>query len=154
MRVPVEIRVLTKFERRGDDECWPWLAAKASGYGVIWGALGRRAGYAHRLLYTMMVGPIPDGLTLDHLCHNRDDTCLGGPTCPHRGCVNPRHLQPCSPGENASRSRNAPYNIKARQTHCLRGHELPARSGGARRNCLACGRSYYWRKKAAEQVSA
>jgi len=89
--------------------CWEWTACRTkSGYGII-GAGGRHA-YAHRVAYELCVGPIPEGLTLDHLCRNR-------------GCVNPAHLEPVTMRENLRRG-DSPVGREARQTHCLRGHPL------------------------------
>jgi hypothetical protein len=59
------------------------------------GALGAwEAGYAHRLVYRALRGPIPDGLTLDHLCRVP-------------ACVNPWHLEPVTAAENSRRDRIA-----------------------------------------------
>src|SRR5271167_976762 len=75
------------------DTCWLWKGFLHNGYGHIrdknW-----KIQLAHRVAYELLVGPIPVGLTIDHLCHNTDDTCKGGSTCPHRECVNPAHLEP------------------------------------------------------------
>jgi hypothetical protein len=97
---------------------------------------GYRQQSVHRLAYEMFVGQIPEGLTLDHLCHTNDLTCPGGNGCLHRRCVNPAHLEPVTRGENTSRGGNA---IK---THCKRGHEFTPENtymtpGGARQ-CRAC----------------
>lgn len=65
------------------DECWPWLGVKnQKGYGMVSDWLkfnGSRL--AHRLTYEYLIGPIPDGLVIDHLCRNP-------------GCVNPYHMEP------------------------------------------------------------
>ena len=78
-------RVLSKFTRGADDECWLWTdKPDAKGYGVI--KIGGKVKKAHRVVYEMMVGPIPDGWTIDH---NWDAGCK------HRHCVNwVRHLRP------------------------------------------------------------
>lgn len=134
-------RFWTKVDRRGPDECWPWLSARDDGgYPIFWLG-GGVSGKAHRLVYEDQVGAIPEGLTLDHTCHNADRSCSGGPTCEHRRCVNPTHLEPCPKGENARRSHNAPYNVKAAQTHCKRGHEFDEKNTAihnGRRECRAC----------------
>lgn len=74
-----------------DNGCWNFTGPirKKSGYG----AAGRH-GYAHRYFYRELVGPIPEGLHIDHLCMNKQ-------------CVNPKHLEPVTPGENARRYRAA-----------------------------------------------
>lgn len=112
-------------------ECWPWLGAtNPNGYGSIWApALGKTV-RAHRWSYEFHVGPIPDGMTIDHLCRNR-------------GCVNPAHLEAVPFTENNRRG-NSPSAINARRTHCVHGHELAGqnlsvRDNGSRR-CRACER--------------
>src|SRR5690606_41377855 len=62
-------------------------------YGRI--SINNTATYAHRVAWELLMGPIPEGLTIDHLCHNKL-------------CVNPDHLEPVTFGENASRARNHP----------------------------------------------
>ena len=80
--------------------CWEWLGGKDRfGYGLFEIAgtraerekQGRRTAMAHRFAYETLVGPIPDGLTLDHLCRNTS-------------CVNPEHLEPVTEQENLARS--------------------------------------------------
>lgn len=69
--------------------CWIWTGAlTTNGYGQVrWGDRTLRA---YRLVYELLVGPIPDGLQLDHLCRNRR-------------CVNPAHLEPVTQWENWAR---------------------------------------------------
>lgn len=87
--------------------CWEWQGWKHAGYGYLWhGQKNRRA---HRIAYELLVGPIPEGLVIDHLCRNR-------------GCVNPMHLELVTNAENLLRS---PYFAENR-THCRYGHELTA----------------------------
>jgi len=92
-----------------DTGCWMWTAAvSADGYGSIkWQGDTWRA---HRLTYELLVGPIPDGLHIDHLCRNTL-------------CVNPAHLEPVTPRTNTLRGTNRAA-ANARKTHCERGHEL------------------------------
>lgn len=88
------------------DGCWEWTASlNEHGYGRI-GVGSDRWEVAHRVLYEEMVGPIPEGLRLDHLCHNEAfdrGACAGGITCLHRRCVRPDHLQPTTQTLNCSR---------------------------------------------------
>jgi hypothetical protein len=106
---------------KGDDECWLWEGCIQQGYGRVRGSLGGRVEQAHRVAYELEVGPIPDGLDLDHTCHN-DTECPGGFSCLHRRCVNPAHLEPVTRVENVYRSHVSPGGVNARKTHCIHGH--------------------------------
>jgi hypothetical protein len=143
------------FVTRGpDDECWPWqgMIGKTGSYGVL--TVARRKIYAHRVAYELLVGPIPDGLTLDHLCHTRDTTCPGGKACVHRRCVNPAHLEPVSGRINRLRGRSMPA-LNAAKTHCKHGHPFDAANTyvdkHGHRDCRTCitdaQRRYNARKK-------
>lgn len=50
-----------KVNRRESDECWDWMAAKSSGYGIFWDAEKVQKVRAHRYVYELMVAPIPEG---------------------------------------------------------------------------------------------
>lgn len=99
-------------------ECWIWTASlkQDQGYGQFTPAWGLTVA-AHLWSYQFMVGPIPDGLQVDHLCHTRDLSCPSGNACLHRRCVNPWHLEPVTPLVNTRRSSG-----HASQTHCKWGH--------------------------------
>ncbi len=105
-----------------------------------YGKTSHRGKYAivHRLGYRLMVGPIPDGLTLDHLCRNR-------------ACWNPEHLDPVTLQINNHRGDGwAGHN--ARATHCSKGHEFDDANARWRyradkrpnphRQCKQCDREY------------
>lgn len=113
--------------------CWEWQgkSVQTSGYGQL--NYGGTRRLAHRLAYELAVGPVPEGLVLDHLCRNRL-------------CVNPMHLEPVTNRENLRRGEGW-AGRNARKTHCDRGHELtadnvkvrPSRNG---RECRACAADY------------
>lgn len=114
------------------EPCKPWGGRlNDQGYGTD----GQKL--AHRTAYEREVGPIPAGMTIDHLCHSLDPTCPGGKTDPHRACTESTHLEPVPHGTNVRRGRNHFRDV----THCPRGHEYTEentmRSGGAR-YCKTC----------------
>jgi hypothetical protein len=100
--------------------------AERTGYGRITRD-GQRTG-AHRASYELVRGPIPLGLTLDHLCRNRI-------------CVHPGHLEPVTIRENVLRGKTLPAR-NAAKTHCDHGH--PFDDGNTyitpmgKRQCRAC----------------
>lgn len=73
------------------------------GYGRV--KMEGRNRLAHVAAYELEFGPLPQGMTLDHVCHTQDLTCAGGPTCAHRRCVEVAHLEPVTLAENVRRSR-------------------------------------------------
>lgn len=86
--------------------CWIWTAAiNHNGYGLFLGPRDQGMpafNAAHRWAFVAAVGPIPEGMTLDHLCYVR-------------ACVNPAHLEPVTIEENIRRA-------TSRRTGCKRGH--------------------------------
>lgn len=120
-------------------QCWPWAGrCDEDGYGLL--CIGRWYVRAHRFSYELLVGPIPEGLVIDHLCHTADPTCSG--KCPHRRCVNPAHMEPVTTTVNAERSHRL-SNYNSRKICCPHGHPLSGdnlcidTSSGARR-CRVC----------------
>lgn len=121
-------RFWAKVDKSG--ECWLWTGARDwNGYGQT--AIGHVNLRAHRVAYELERGPIPDGLTLDHLCRNPP-------------CVNPSHLEPVTSGENTMRG-DTPASVNAAKTHCPSGHPLSGDnlfsvSGRRNRRCRECHR--------------
>lgn len=131
------------------DGCWYWPGPKSpQGYGVASGPRGTRGAYTYA--FELANGPIKQGMTVDHTCHNYDETCLGGPICPHRPCVRPDHLRAVTHGVNVSSSPNFWPARRAAQTHGACGHELSGdnvyRSANGTRECRTCRNA---RKRAA-----
>ena len=87
--------------------CWLWTGKRSpDGYGLVW--RGQRPSYAHRVVYTAEVGPIEDGLMLDHLCRRR-------------ACCNPLHLEPVSKVDNQNRKE---WAQRVRRKLCPKGHDM------------------------------
>jgi hypothetical protein len=79
-------------------QCWVWQRARQSaGYGYIY--KNGRAWRAHRWYYEQTHGPIPPGMSLDHLCRNTS-------------CVNPDHLEPVSQQVNSQRGARAKITLE------------------------------------------
>ncbi|AKY03535.1 HNH endonuclease [Streptomyces phage Hydra] len=89
--------------------CWEWAAYRdRHGYGAFyWEGKDRRA---HRVSFSVLSRPIPDGMEIDHLCRNRS-------------CVNPAHLEPVTQTENIDRGENH-IGVNRTKTHCAQGHPL------------------------------
>lgn len=113
--------------------CWIWCAAHShDGYGNV--SVNRKVQLSHRVSYQRLAGPIPPGLTLDHLCRNTL-------------CVNPAHLEVVTNRVNILRGDSAAA-LFARATHCLRGHEFTPENtivkvderNRTQRICRACRR--------------
>jgi hypothetical protein len=90
-----EARFWSHVDRRGDDECWPWTSyTDRKGYGIF--RMPDRPHPAHRWAYEHFVGPIPEGLTIDHVKNKG---------CTRKDCVNfLAHLEPVTNEVNVLRS--------------------------------------------------
>lgn len=104
--------------------CWLFLGSRTSeGYGRI--RDGGRVRFAHRAAYEKLIGPVPEGLTLDHV-RSRG--------CQYKNCWNPDHLEPVSSIENIRRGGSS---IK---TSCPQGHPYDGHNKKGGRICLTCRR--------------
>lgn len=131
----VQERFWEKVEKT--DSCWIWKG------GLMGGGYGKwENSNAHRFAYKTLVGDIPEGLQLDHLCRNRQ-------------CVNPKHLEPVTAKVNTLRG-ESPSAKQARQTHCKRGHEFTEENTywttPTAKNCRACKKIHNDRNNAKRKV--
>lgn len=110
-----------------DGDCWIWHGSTTPRYGQL--RVDNRNIVAHRWVWENLVGPIADGLVLDHYA------------CRRTLCVNPDHLEPVTPLENFLRS-HAVTRINRDKTHCSRGHLLDGENTYRRpdgyRDCKIC----------------
>lgn len=125
--------------QRSPGGCWNWIGArKPTGYGNFWYA-GKTV-LAHRFAWEALVGPIPDGLTVDHICRNTS-------------CVNPAHMEIVPFAVNLLRG-ECPPAANARKTHCPQGHQYGGDNlhitRGGRRHCRTCKRD---RARAAYRIA-
>lgn len=121
------------------DTCWLWTASTTFGYGRF--REGSRLYRAHRWSYEALVGPIPEGLVIDHLCRVR-------------ACVNPDHMEPVTLCENTMRGES--FSAKhARATECPQGHPYDETNtyvdSRGRRGCNECRRERSREQRRKEQ---
>jgi hypothetical protein len=150
--------MLARIEVDWDTGCWSWTGTIDNhGYGRLGGNAG--AGI-HRLMYREVVGEIPAGLDVDHICHNADLDCRGGNGCRHRRCMNPGHLEPVPRLVNLERAQR--WIRRGRTSECTHGHQYDATntylSPSGQRNCRICvraaGLAYQRRRRARLKAAA
>lgn len=125
----LEERFWEKVDKRGPDECWPWLGSKTKGYGSIY-ANGRNTRATRVALLLCKGETVPPDKRALHTCDNPP-------------CVNPNHLFIGTPKENTLDCLRKGRRIYVRATHCKRGHEMTPEntrkgSGGRGPYCRAC----------------
>lgn len=134
-RLPERIRV----KLRRVEGCLIWegfIDKSGKGYGRAW--YQGRSQMVHRVVYTLLVGPIPNNLPLDHLIESK--------VCTSTRCCEPSHLEPVTLAENFKRSRQA-------KVVCVNGHPLSGdnlRMTGNTRICITCRRATalkWWNSK-------
>jgi putative hemolysin len=119
--------------------CWLWLSTlDRDGYGQ----LNRRykTYKAHRFAYTVLRGPVPDGMVLDHICRVRS-------------CVNPDHLRPVTHAENVLVNSNGLGAINKAKINCGKcgGVLTVTRHKQGRRGCRPCEREYLNNRRRAKR---
>lgn len=133
---PLKERVWDRIDKNGPipkyapglGKCWIWQGHTVRGHGRI--GIKKERYIVHRVVYELLVGKIPEGLEIDHLCRVR-------------ACCNPKHLEPVTRRENQIRG-FSPVGLNARKTHCSHGHpfereNLYVHTDGSR-VCRTCGR--------------
>lgn len=132
MKKTLAQRLAERTDLEGENGCWIYTGKLGkNGYGYI--GVDGKTKLAHRVSYELSIGPIPEGLQLDHLCRVRS-------------CINPDHLEPVTNRENGLRGISfAAQNVV--KTHCPLGHPYDddntrvrsTKYGWQRRDCKACG---------------
>ena len=135
-------RFWAKVDLSAPGGCWVWTAGKTSrGYGSF--KLAARQVPAHRVAYESLVGPVPPGRELDHLCRVR-------------ACVNPAHMEPVTHRENVLRGAGLAA-LHATKTKCPEGHPYDEANtyvnpnGG--RECRSCRRDTDRRRRARQRAT-
>lgn len=139
MTLPIELRPSLAKNIRIDSVSGCWLY---QGCTDVWGYAyyqgmngGKRFGKAHRAAYTLLVGPVPEGLVLDHICRMKH-------------CVNPQHLRAVTPRINALENSIGPAARNIRKDRCPKcdaeyfRRPRTDRTVGVSRNCRECRRLY------------
>lgn len=129
------IRLMRRVEKDAASGCWLWQGTvHDTGYGYM--SVGCQNRRVHRIAYELLVGSIPAGLTIDHLCRNRL-------------CVNPAHLEPVTGAENSRRAMLLPW-----PRQCVKGHDLERRTGGRQAGRTFCRQCKNVNRRARRAASA
>ena len=130
--------VIARLTERTPGGCWIWLGSHSRGYAKMRWYEGEKRMNARvmRMVYELTTGPIPDGMELDHLCHQR-------------GCVIPAHSQHVPHQQNIRRQR---AHRRATVDVCENGHPYSTRYSTGIRYCHEC-KMEYQRKYRARRAS-
>jgi hypothetical protein len=123
-----------------ETQCWEWNGYKHDGYGRF--SINSNRIMAHRYAYEQLIGPIPEGLVLDHLCRNRP-------------CVNPRHLRVVTRTVNSTENTESVTMENKSKTHCDNGHpftEANTYPTGDGRRCRICAKEYQKKYKQRKNI--
>ena len=140
-------RLLAKIAKDNKTGCWNWLGGVTpENYGMAYNTIERRHQTAHRASYEAFIGPIPEGMQVDHVCRNPQ-------------CVNPLHLQPVTAALNNLRAYIATSRgEKPTPDHCINGHlrslfwvQAKGKGQGRCRICMAAAMRRQYVKKRREE---
>jgi hypothetical protein len=122
--------------------CWLWQGAKTSkGRGCV--RIDGRTITTHKLFFTLLIGPVPDGMELHHKCEVKH-------------CCNPEHLVPKTRLEHRRLHPGRRY-ANAEKTHCKNGHPFDADNTylhGGQRHCKECRLDAWLRHFARKEANA
>ncbi len=142
-KTPVLERLMRHVLPEPNTGCWLWMGTVVGEkYGQVRARVGKvwKMRVAHLVMYETVVGPVPEGLELDH-------------KCTVKSCVNPNHLEPVTHSVNVKRgtSGDAVRRRAALITHCPHGHEYTPdntrhtvrKDGSKNRYCVACRKDHW-----------
>ena len=135
-----------------DTECWPVVGAfveKQNGYSVVSQQINgkQKNTGGHRIMWELFNGPIPEGMVIDHICHNEavsKGECLDSNSCQHRRCVNPAHLMLTTAEDNKSKGLAGPSEntgLCRNKLHQWVPENIAVEKN--RRRCRMCNRETY-----------
>lgn len=136
-------------------QCWHWKnSINPEGYGVTTRKINKKVyGFlTHRIVYYFVYGVIPDGMVVDHACHN-PKTCVSGRQCVHRRCYNPYHLRLVTREENNKIGAGPRKNVGLcrNKLHEWSDDNVYTYPSG-KQMCMACQKAQMARKRERKRV--